>query len=353
MNFKKALSLVLALAMALSLGAVAFAYNTDLIDKEDAPDAAAVKNINQDTLWVYEKNSKWFAYDWAQFGKEDDEIPFVTFNQTYYFDPVDKDGDIIWADLDNMKSASGIKVTAQWDEGGDYIDSVSMERVDQMWAIKLATKGNSTDPVDVAGRIYLKGTTGSGDNKEKINGYFTVDLTLEYLEWDIEEADKEIYVWNMPFNWPVLVDFEDSNRDDMEINFIEFGGNDEDLTVETDVSSSKKILLGYNRDEIEEVAAAYPAADLDFYNTTGRFRKDSTVTLYADEGTFLYKYEDGKLAKIDAEYDEFDEAFVFTTKKLASYIVSNVELDTSALNTATVAPVDGAAATNPSTGAAL
>ena len=358
---KKALSLVLAFAMALSLGAVAFAYNSNLF--EDEPDHIAIADVEQDTLIWFTKDSD--GNDDGYFvGYDEDEVP-ASFGKTYYFLVVDKDGMEIIPAWQNMKSASGVKVTPKWDEGEEYIESVQLVRKRafgmDFWMIELVTKGSSVDAVDVSGKIYLKGSTGTGDEKEKLDKYFNVDLTLEYPEMDPLIEEKNAIIPELPtdmrFADAYLYDFEDITKDDYTLKFGKFDADDDvdylkdvDVEIDTDISTTKKIVLGYNRDEIDAVVKAYPAADLEFRNLTGTLKKSGEVTLYADEGTFLYKYEDGKLAKVEAEYDEFDEAFVFTAKKLGSYVISNVELDTSALNTATVAPADG---TNPSTGAAL
>lgn len=364
---KKALSLALAAMMLLSLAAVALADNSPL--QEEETDSAAIGNIAEDTIWIYDKNSKWFGYDWME---ANEGIGFVTFNETYYFDVLGNDNYYISPAWLQLKSTAGVKLTAKWDEGGDYVDSVSFERVDDMWCIKLVTKGHSVEPVDVAGKIYLKGTTGSGDNKEKLDGYFTVDLTLEYPSVPVSEGVDEAPVFELPRGWNFIYDFDDVSEEEFTLYFGEmsFGGNSSSsgassaiqtysandfgmknvaAEVVTDVTNTKKVVLGYTNDDIAAVVDAYPNADLDFVNMTGRFKKTADVIVYADLGSYLYKYENGALTKVDAEYDEWEEGFVFTTKTLGSYVISNVELDLAAVSE--VPSVEETA--NPSTGAAL
>ncbi len=359
---KKALSLALAAMMLLSLAAVALADNSTL--QEEETDSAAIGNIKMNTLWLFDEEED----DWY-------EVDSMTFNEEYYFDVLGKNDEYIDPAWLHLKSTAGVKLTAKWDEGGDYVDSVSFERVDGRWCIKLVTKGHSVEPVDVAGKIYLKGTTGSGDNKEKIDGYFTVDLTLEYPCTSVPEGVDEAPVFELPRGWNFIYDFEDVSEEEFTLYFGEMSYRDKasnlssgsasydprpnsardfDMKnvaaeVVTDVTNTKKVVLGYTNDDIAAVAEAYPNADLDFVNMTGKFKKTADVIVYADLGSYLYKYENGALTKVDAEYDEWEEGFVFTTKTLGSYVISNVELDLAAVSEAS--SVEETA--NPSTGAAL
>ena len=67
---------------------------------------------------------------------------------------------------------------------------------------------------------------------------------------------------------------------------------------------------------------------LHFFNFEGTpaFNKTGTMMVYADKDTFIYEATEDGAKKIDAVYDEDYEAWVFKTRKLTSYVVSDVEL---------------------------
>ena len=50
------------------------------------------------------------------------------------------------------------------------------------------------------------------------------------------------------------------------------------------------------------------------------------MMVYADKDTFIYEATEDGAKEIDATYDEDYEAWVFKTRKLTSYVVSDVEL---------------------------
>ena len=50
------------------------------------------------------------------------------------------------------------------------------------------------------------------------------------------------------------------------------------------------------------------------------------MMVYADKGTFIYEATADGAKEIDADYNEDYEAWVFKTRKLTSYVVSDVEL---------------------------
>ena len=74
---------------------------------------------------------------------------------------------------------------------------------------------------------------------------------------------------------------------------------------------------------------------------------------------YLYQINsDGSLSEVpNAEYDDADEGFYFKTRTLGSYVVSDMELDTSATESSdesddiVVTPVDPVTPVNPGTGA--
>ena len=197
--------------------------------------------------------------------------------------------------------------------------------------------------MDVAGKIYLKGTSGTGDLKEKIDAYFNVDLTVEYPAGNVDPEAKKLYVGDSK----KVYDLDDVDNDEYTIYF----GDDTKTAVAsavTDVTNTKDILLGYKVDDVDAVVDAYPDANIDFVQLTANFKKTAEVTIYADEGTYLYKVVDGKVVAMDAEYDEWEEGFIFNAKTLGTYAISDVKLKAAS---AVETPGEGTT-NNPTTGAA-
>ena len=388
---KKILALALAAAMLLSMGVVAYARPVYPGNSSLIPSDASIPSVYQ----VFEGTMLKYYGDVEGLRLAEQ----IGFGDTAYFP-------LYWVAgsypilVTEEKSVAGIKVTAQWDDNGEYVDSVGIARKDGHYSVFVKIKESSSisDDLVVSGKIYLKGNSGSGDTKEKIDAYFTVDIPIGYYRVTSDElADpysdmlsvngKKLYVTDRE----VIYDLGDITEDSFKIYYggqevryyderVEISGGEDggDIDIssmnngvatqsipenwrdsygsshiyaiaETDVTNVEDILLYYNTDTVEEVAAAYPLADIDYLKLAGNFKKTADVTIYADPGTYLYQWANGKLTKVDAEYDEFDESFNFTAKRLGQYIIANLELDTEKLPTGgetTVVP-------NPTTGAIL
>jgi hypothetical protein len=206
-----------------------------------------------------------------------------------------------------------------------------------VYLIAVTTTGSSTSDVAVEGEIYLKGK--SGADSDKVNGYFSVSFDIAYTATPVAASpltvakDDTLYTFDGTYQ--------------KESFTIKYGTV---ATVYANTKNEDKIVLGYDLDEIDEIAEAYDEANLDFVALTGSFKKTAEVTIYADEGSYLYQVVDGKLKAVKAEYDEFEEGFVFNAKTLGTYVISDVELDLNAASS--VVADDTTVSANPSTGAA-
>ena len=82
---------------------------------------------------------------------------------------------------------------------------------------------------------------------------------------------------------------------------------------------------------MDALIEANPEANMDFFTLKAapRFNKIGEMTIYADGDVFKYIYEvdkDGQLKEVNATYDEDEEGFVFKTRQLGSYVMSDIEL---------------------------
>ncbi|MEG2144975.1 MAG: hypothetical protein RRY40_06565, partial [Oscillospiraceae bacterium] len=103
----------------------------------------------------------------------------------------------------------------------------------------------------------------------------------------------------------------------------------------------------------------YPTANLDFLNGNGAsFNKIGVMTLSAEKDSFIYRINnDGSLTRVNAVYDEYEEAYTFKTRTLDKYVISDIELKSTGTVTTPDTEVDGDKdnnnTNNPTTGAAV
>jgi len=314
---KKALALVMAVAMVMSLAAVSFAASTIL-----GTTAGATEPVRD----VVPVKGALYAYDGGYYQLASDaEVPF---GETVYLMFIEQDGD--WATADAVE---GLKVSAKWTENGDYIGDVEIVKYKDRYVVAIETTGSSTTGKQVVGEISIKGKSlwedanGKG-HKETVDYKSDIEIYLAYNEIDVTGdfgpgEDLELY------------DFGDAATPD-EVT-VTFGP----LTAEVETKNMKKVLMSYDDEESEELLDAYVEADLAFINCVATFRRTTEVTIDAEDYEYLYEVVDGALVAVDAEYDEWTEEFTFKTRKLGNYVLSDTEL-----------VVEEVVATNPSTGAA-
>jgi len=335
---KKVFALSMAAAMVMSLSAVSMAAsNSDLKDEDG--DVIGVLGVNQDTMLKWDSNLRDMIY-WTEDGTENGVEVDPTFGKVLYYRLYDAEQNAIT----DSKAVSNLNINAKWSDGASYVKGVEIVKKGGSYYIAVTTQGSSLEPVDVSGKIYLKGTSGTGEGKQRIDGHFDVDFTLAYGEVIVGASDNSVIVSATDMVYDL------SDNEEKEFTF-QYGANGSEIVeIVTDVASTDRLLLGYNTDEVEELVQIYNKANLDFINMKGAFKKTSDVTLYAEEGTYLYKYENGKLSAVDAEYDDWDEAFSFRTKALGTYVISDVKLNTSAVS-GSGSSSNGSVSNNPNTGA--
>ena len=187
----------------------------------------------------------------------------------------------------------------------------------QIMSVIITLPENETTKVeDLAGTIRV-GRTASAAKK---GPEFKLDISF------FSDATK---ISNPDFNGGELtsgstgiVSF-DKEAGEIDIDF-------EDVATYTvDVDGQGKLNLAWNTDFDEDFGAMYNYANLHFFTFEGKpaFNKTGEMMVYADKDSFIYEVTEDGAKELNASYDEDFEAWVFKTRKLTSYVLSDVELN--------------------------
>lgn len=260
------------------------------------------------------------------------EIPY---GETMYYPMVTEeyanDGNPEYVQLSHMvrdaDAVRSISIKQQWELGKNYIDG-SPQIVKKKAIFEDGTTGygyfltvktkssTSASTADISGTITLKKSSGEYQFDDDIS--VAVDAEVKYAS--LGEGDAE-YIYET-LHTHDFSDIDDEITMDMECGAGYF---------EIDVTGQGKLVLGADTEFNSDVAAKYPEANLNFFNGSGAsFNRTGTLTLYADPGSYLYSLNsDGTVKSVNADYDEYEEAFKITTRTLGSYVISDTKLKTS------------------------
>ena len=192
--------------------------------------------------------------------------------------------------------------------------------------VEVKTKDDiTTKELDLAGTLYL-GTT--KNSAEKNGTRLPVDMSLTNRLYDSSKnflsVEDEVTI-DPDANGAVKFD------PDAEEVTIYFGEN-EDAWFTFNAQGQGALNLAYTMKFNSEIADLFPKANIDFITWTAAPAANRTGDLYitADEDTFLYEVTEEGIKEVNgAKYDEDEGAWHIRTRKLASYVISDMELDTS------------------------
>lgn len=221
-----------------------------------------------------------------------------------------------------------VTVRADWKVGKDLGAEVDVDWVNysklgnlgtsdsQIMSVIITLPENETTKVeDLAGTIRV-GRTSSAAKKGP-----AFDLEVSFFSDATLTNTPNFDGGNLPTGSTGIVTF-DKEAGEIDIDF------DDIATFTVDVDGQGKLNLAWNTDFDKEFGAMYDYSNLHFFNFEGTpaFNKTGTMMVYADKDTFIYEATADGAKEIDATYDEDYEAWVFKTRKLTSYVVSDVEL---------------------------
>ncbi len=326
---KKIFALALAALMTASMATVAFATADGKYDgvkvgpKQTSGTLDKVYVLSDSRAEnVVDGNSEKNAVDDKFEGGDRLAIPLIVWdddNDNGTFDA----NEAVWytKDVDYKKPV----IKADWKVGEADVDYelvkydqslLGLSKDEYIWSAVITlpeNKGNKA--VDLAGKIQAGANSTSAKKDEGI------DIELTYLP---DETTKPLFDGGeLTSGKTGIVEF-DKDAGEIDIDF-------EDVaTFTVDVSSQGKLNMEWNTTFDTDFGKKYDYANLEFITFEGEpsFNKTGTLYIYAeDKNTFVYEATEDGAKAVKAEWNEDYEAWEIKTRKLTSYVLSDVELD--------------------------
>ena len=177
-------------------------------------------------------------------------------------------------------------------------------------------ENETTKTEDLAGKIRV-GRTSSAAKKGP-----AFDFDISFFSDATKISNPNFNGGELTSGSTGIVSF-DKEAGEIDIDF-------EDVATYTvDVDGQGKLNLAWNTKFDEDFGAMYNYANLHFFTFEGKpaFNKTGEMMVYADKDSFIYEVTEDGAKELNASYDEDFEAWVFKTRKLTSYVLSDVELN--------------------------
>lgn len=240
----------------------------------------------------------------------------------------------------------------EYTKGRELIESV---KFDGEGTVEVKTKANyklespSIDNVVIKNiTLTAKKDTGITVDTVEVKKNTKLELGKKDVSVAVGYAVEEIEIsseFTADVNSDVITKFTGSDYGLATMDF--FGG---DISVDVRVYKNEKYNFTNDNKANLDVVKANPDAELTFYNFSAapEFSSNATISISADEDSFIYEIKDGKLVKTSFKWDKDAYSFVGKSRTLGSYVVSDVELKAIAASEVEDGKDD---AKNPNTGA--
>ena len=330
---KKIFALALAALMTASMATVAFAAPAKEIlvgKKADGNDATEFYVINSDNEVKIKDNDPDQPVK-AESGKTNlkggDRIamPLVVWTPDDDKDATVEDDETEWYTV-NSDYDKKVVARADWKvgEAETSIEKIKFPKEDTLssadskyvYCLVVTLPENDTNKkADVAGTVQVGRSASAA--KDSI-GKADVEFTYYADATDNADVNKDLVE-----GVTGIVDF--SNEDgEIDINF----GDVATFTV--DVDGQGKLNLAWNTDFDKKFGDMYNYANLEFITFEGEpsFNKNGSLFIYAEnKDTFVYEVTEDGAKAVKAEWNADYDAWEIKTRKLTSYVLSDVELD--------------------------
>ena len=186
-------------------------------------------------------------------------------------------------------------------------------KTDYKYVAQINTKASySTKEVDLNGTVkVVKKTSSNSSSASSVEVNAVVAYERANVDGDSLEVSKDAPV----------VTFDDV---DGEVE-LTFGNN---FTFIVNAKNQDELFLGYTDKPVISIIDQNEDASIDFitFSSKPSFNRIGEFYIYADEDSYIYEVTENGLKKLNAKYDEDSSAYVFETRTLTSYAISDVEL---------------------------
>ncbi|MDD2954823.1 MAG: hypothetical protein PHD67_00755 [Oscillospiraceae bacterium] len=222
-----------------------------------------------------------------------------------------------------------LKVTAKWDDGKKYVDSVELKKDGNTYlAVVNLADYYGTDDQDISGTLTIK----KGSSKAKnINsdgwaeGEYDVDLNIA---WKSQEGpDDEDFEADIDKASGYVIAPDNANKNGV------FTFTENDAQYEVKLAKQDDLNLYYTSkptSDIKKLIVKNSSASIEVFSFPGKpsFDFSGTLTYYVSDGDekwYMYEYDDGNLKEV-GKYDKDDECFTLKTRTLGTYLISDKKL---------------------------
>lgn len=186
-------------------------------------------------------------------------------------------------------------------------------KTDYKYVAQINTKASySTKEVDLNGTVkVVKKTSSNSSSASSVEVNAVVAYERANVDGDSLEVSKDAPV----------VTFDDV---DGEVE-LTFGNN---FTFIVNAKNQDELFLGYTEKPVSSIIDQNEDASIDFitFSSKPSFNRIGEFYIYADEDSYIYEVTENGLKKLNAKYDEDSSDYVFETRTLTSYAISDVEL---------------------------
>ena len=274
--------------------------------------------------------------DSDELGWDDQMLP----GNEYHFDLVNDYGFMLWETAEGGTnsddpvelSTSNFRVSTDWDTGSALVKSVKIDNDCEHLVITLNENYTISEAKDLEGTITLElrdDMYGQSGGLVEDGTEYDFDFTAEVynnLDDSVDGGDSR--------DDATEIDVEDNTIYQMSSSgWVEFCGDGNRLSsVKARLAEDKKVFAYFNEDPVDEIEDMYYDldADINYINFVGSPSLGSNATVaiqgdYSDQ-YYLYEYTGGQLEEIDADWNDDDGTYEFTTSRLGTYVLSDTAL---------------------------
>jgi len=294
---KKLIALVLALLMALSLGAVAFAADCGV-------------NLDGGSCSVDISNYKLHLLPGEKFSLSDTDSA-KTIKISPLSTPV--------GDLSKVLNSNAWRVSVKWNVGTALVNSLRWDKSASAWVLKLNENYTITTPKKLYGTVTF---TSRSNKRNLVKGTISAIVSNHLVELDgsrklsdadtIDAADNTVYKCTST-------------------GYIKFN-DDRLLTCNLKMVKNEKAFMYSNESIQDAIEEKYGDrnADIECYAFGGRptFKNAAQFTLQADYANqyYIYQWNGTRLSKIKATWDSINGIYKWSTNSPTSYVISDTNL---------------------------